>query len=162
VAAQQKYGSSGGFVFGFGKKAREERQKEEVIEYLLDLLHKEMADALRIVGDVFDVGYKNRGPLMAQPRYMAMLFHMAFVYGQGEFFDNSTIKNGYMRFYSSFPKEFGVEQKTLQALKDPENEDLIGAAAFVVGRIQSGTLSGEKREQLMVGLAEIYLGVSRG
>ena len=149
-------------MFGFGKRAREERQKEEAIEYLLDLLHKEMADALRIVEEMFEVGYKHLGPLMAQPRYMAMLFQMAIVYGQAEFFDNSTIKKGFMRFYSGFPKEFGVEQKTLLALKDPENENLLGAAAFVVKRIQTGTLPGEKREQLMVGLAEIYLGVSHG
>ena len=148
-------------MFGFGKKAREDEQKAEAIEYLLDLLHKDMANALRIVEEVFEVGYRNLGPLMSQPRYMAVLFQMAVVYGQAEFFDNSTIKKGFMRFYSGFPKEFGVEQKALAALRNPENEDLLSAAAFVVKRIQTGTLPNEKREELMIGLAEIYLGVSR-
>ena len=148
-------------MFGFGKKSREERQKEEAIEFLIDLLHKEMGEALQTVEEVFEVGYRHLGPLMAQPRYMAMLFQMAIVYGQAAFFDNSTIKKGFMRFYSGFPSEFGVEQKTLQALKDPKNEDLLAAAAYVIQRIQTGTLPGDKREELMMGLAEIYLGVSR-
>ena len=147
-------------MFGWIKSVTDDRQKIDGIEFLIDNVHKELAPAVIMAADAYDIAWPRKSPLMTQSAYMAVLFQFAHTYGQSISAKDSEIKKGFMKFYEGITQPAYVESETLKELKNPKNQDLLMGANYLCKKILTGSLGFDEREQLMHGVAQMYVGIA--
>ena len=147
-------------MFGWGRKEKEAQQQAEALEYLLQLVHKELSQHITMAADVYDIGWALNRPVYGQEKYMAVLFKFALDYSESMPAEPSLVRSSFINFYSRFfPDQRNVQERTLQALRDSNSNDALRATGFVCRKIIAGATP-EEREHLMAGLAQIYIGVA--
>jgi len=147
-------------MFGWGRKEKETRQKAEALEYLLEIVHKELAQHIVMAADAYDISWALHRPVYSQDRYMAVLFQFALDYSETMPAEPSIVRSSFINFYDRFfPDQRNVQERTLQALRDTNSHDALRAAGLVCRKVIAGATPDE-REHLMAGLAQIYIGVA--
>lgn len=147
-------------MFGWGRKEKETRQKAEALEYLLEIVHKELSQHITMAADAYDIGWALSQPVYRQDKYMAVLFQFTLDYSETMPAEPDLVRSSFLNFYGRFfPDQRNVQERTLLALRDTNSHDALRATGVVCRKIIAGATPDE-REHLMAGLAQIYIGVA--
>lgn len=148
-------------MFGFSKKEKEERQKAEAIEHGLDLFGSEFRIALATTADVYGMSAYPSGDSLKEARFLTVLIASAFAMGKHFEAEHQTVKDALKKYFSAFVDGNEIMQRAFHGELMSHHANLTEKtfqAWYLILNHQDQGIHVD-REEIMMSLAQIYLGV---
>jgi hypothetical protein len=148
-------------MFGFSKKERDEDQKAKAIELGLDLFGSEFRLALAITADAYEMSAYPSGDSLKEERWLAVLVASAFSMGKRFDAEQQTVRKALKTYFSAFPDGEDAFRIALSSGLLSRHENLVEKTCQVWYLIDNHQGQGVhiNREEMMMSLAQVYLGV---
>jgi hypothetical protein len=148
-------------MFGFSKREREENQKAEAIEHGLDLFLSEFRIALATTANAYGISAYPSGDSLKEERFMTVLVASALWMGKNLDAEQQTVTKALKAYFSAFADGEDALRIALNTGLLNRHENLADKVFHVWYLIHNHQGQGIQvdREELMMSLSQIYLGV---
>lgn len=148
-------------MFGFSKREKDEAQKVEAIEHGLDLFGSEFRIALATTAQVYGVSAYPSGDTLKEERFLTVLVACAFGMGESLHAEQETVRKALHKYFSVFNDGEDAYNIALNSGLVNRHRNLAEKTSqvwYLIDNHQDKGI-GVDREELMMSLSQIYLGM---